>query len=133
MFPTNSERLMGISDAFFAFFYGYLSSCPRAHCTPYKSVPTLRYTRRHGPIYIYTHTHTHTHTQLHARRHLPSAVPCISEDRLLPLIIACNIIILSLFCHLNQACLPHSVVCCCYQHLSALSECNTCASFFRSR
>ena len=33
------------------FVYGYPSSSPRAHCTPNKSVPTLRYTRRHGPIY----------------------------------------------------------------------------------
>ena len=53
MFPTNSERLIGISDAFSAFAYGYPSSCPRAHCTPNKSVTTLRYTRRHGPVYIY--------------------------------------------------------------------------------
>ena len=52
MFPTNSERLIGISDAFSAFVYGYPSSCPRAHCTPNKSVTTLRYTRRHGPVYI---------------------------------------------------------------------------------
>ena len=74
MFPTNSERLIGISDAFSAFVYGYPSSCPRAHCTPNKSVPTLRYTRRHGPVYTG-----------HACRHLPSAVPCISEDRLLRL------------------------------------------------
>ena len=45
MFPTNCECLIGISDAFFLpFVYGYPSSCPRAHCTPYKSVPTLRYT-----------------------------------------------------------------------------------------
>ena len=73
MFPTNSERLIGISDAFSAFVYGYPSSCPRAYCTPNKSVTTLHYTRRHGPVYI----------QLHARKHLPSAVPWISEDRLL--------------------------------------------------
>ena len=53
MFPTNSERLIGISDAFSAFVYGYPSSCPRAHCTPNKCVTTLRYTRRHGPVYIY--------------------------------------------------------------------------------
>ena len=46
MFPTNSERLIGISDAFSAFVYGYPSSCSRAHCTHNKSVPTLRYTRR---------------------------------------------------------------------------------------
>ena len=72
MFPTNSERLIGISDAFSAFVYGYLSSCSRAHCTPQKSVPTLHYTRRPGPIYTG-----------HACRHLPSAVPWISKDRLL--------------------------------------------------
>ena len=52
MFPTNSERLIGISDAFSAFVYGYQSSCPRAHYTPNESVTTLRYTRRHGPVYI---------------------------------------------------------------------------------
>ena len=34
---------------------------------------TLRYTHRHGPVYTG-----------HACRHLPSAVPWISEDRLLP-------------------------------------------------
>ena len=50
-FPASSECLIGISDAFSAFVYGYLSSSPRAHCTPNKSVSTLRYTRRHGPIY----------------------------------------------------------------------------------
>ena len=71
MFPTNSDRLIGVSDAFSAFVYGYPSSCPRAHCTPNKSVTTLRYTRRHGPVYTG-----------HACRYLPSAVPWISEDRL---------------------------------------------------
>ena len=35
---------------FLPYFYGYPSSSPRAHCTPNKSVPTLRYTRRHGPV-----------------------------------------------------------------------------------
>ena len=35
-----------------SFVYGYPSSCPRAHCTPNKSAPTLRYTRRPGPVYI---------------------------------------------------------------------------------
>ena len=70
-FPTNSERLIGVSGAFSAFVYGYPSSCPRAQCTPNKSVTTLRYTRRHGPVYTG-----------HACRHLPSAVPWISEDRL---------------------------------------------------
>ena len=55
MFPTNSERLIGKSDAFSAFVYGYPSSCPRAHCTPNKSVPTLRYTRKHGAIPVGTY------------------------------------------------------------------------------
>ena len=50
-FPTSSECLISISDAFSAFGYGYPSSSPRVHCTPNKSVPTLCYTRRHGPIY----------------------------------------------------------------------------------
>ena len=78
MFPTNSECLIGIVMlfffflSFFAFVYGYPSSRPRAQCTPNKSVTTLRYTRRHGPVYTG-----------HACRHLPSAVPWISEDRLL--------------------------------------------------
>ena len=52
MFPTHSERLISICDAFSAFVYGYLSSCPRAHCTPNKSVTTLCYARRPGPVYI---------------------------------------------------------------------------------
>ena len=56
---------------FLPFVYGFPSSCPRAHCTPNKSVPTLHYTRKHGPIC----------TGL-ACRLLPSAVPWISEDRL---------------------------------------------------
>ena len=50
-FPASSEYLIDISDAFSAFVYGCPSSSPRAHCNPNKSVPTLRYTRRHGPIY----------------------------------------------------------------------------------
>ena len=50
-FPASSECLIGISDAFSAFVYGYPSSSPRAYCTPNKSVPTLRYTCRHGPVY----------------------------------------------------------------------------------
>jgi len=36
---------------FLPFVYGYPSSSPHAHCTPNKSVPTLNYTHRHGPIY----------------------------------------------------------------------------------
>ena len=71
MFLTNSECVIGVSDAFSVFVYGYPSPFPRAHCTPNKNVPTLRYTRRPGPIYTG-----------HACRHLLSAVPWISEDRL---------------------------------------------------
>ena len=33
-FPASSECLIGISDAFSTFVYGYPSSCSRAHCTP---------------------------------------------------------------------------------------------------
>ena len=71
MFPTNTEHLISVSDAFSAFVYEYRSSCPNAHCTPNKSVPTLHYTRRPGPVYTG-----------HACRHLSSAVTWISEDRL---------------------------------------------------
>ena len=55
-FPTNSERLIGVSGAFFFFFwafvYGYPSSCPRAHCTPNKSVPILCATPAGTDLYI---------------------------------------------------------------------------------
>ena len=53
MFPASSECLISISDTFSDFWLrdGYPSSSPRAYCTPNKSVPTLCYTRRHGPIY----------------------------------------------------------------------------------
>ena len=57
---------------FLPFVYGYLSSSPCAHCTPNKSMPTLHYSRRPGPIYTG-----------HACRHLLNTVPWISEDRLL--------------------------------------------------
>ena len=64
MVPTNGECLIGISDAFFLGGLLFMGIRHLAHVltvTPDKSVPTLRY----------------------ARRHLPSAVPWISEDRLL--------------------------------------------------
>ena len=35
---------------FLPFVYGYPSSSPHAHCTPNKSVPTLCYTHRPGPV-----------------------------------------------------------------------------------
>ena len=71
MFPTNSERLIGISDAFSAFVYGYPSSCPCAQCTPPKSVTAL-----HPQAWTCIYTG-------HACMHLLSAVPWISKDRLL--------------------------------------------------
>ena len=50
-----SPRTVSARSAFLMpslpFVYVYPSTCPRAHCTPNKSVPTLRYTRRQGPIY----------------------------------------------------------------------------------
>ena len=64
---------------FLPFVYGYPSYSPRAHCTANKSVPTLRYTRRHGATYIYIYIY-----MVHASRHLPSVVPWVSEDSLLP-------------------------------------------------
>ena len=72
MFPTNSRRLIAISDAFSAFVYAGIRHLAHVLSTPNKSVTTLRYTRRHGPVYIG-----------HVCRHLPSAVPWISEDRLI--------------------------------------------------
>ena len=52
---ARSPRSVSVWSAFLMpflpFVYGYPSSSPRAHCTPNKSVPTLRYTRRHGPVY----------------------------------------------------------------------------------
>ena len=49
MFPASSECLIGISDAFSAFCLRVSVIFPT--CSLYKSVPTLHYTRRHGPIY----------------------------------------------------------------------------------
>ena len=71
MFPTNSERLIRISEAFLSLFTG-IRHLAHVLTVPNKSVTILRYTRRHGPVYTG-----------HAFRHLPSAVPWISEARLL--------------------------------------------------
>ena len=75
MFPTNSERVIGISDDFSAFCLRVSVIFPTCSLYPQqkRTVPTLRHTRMHGLI-LYTG---------HACRRLPSAVPCISEDRLL--------------------------------------------------
>ena len=69
--PRTVSAWLAFLMPFLPFGYGYRSSSPRAHCTPNKSVPTLCYTHNHGPIYTG-----------HACRHILSAVPWISEDRL---------------------------------------------------
>ena len=50
-FPASSECLTAISDAFFAFCLRVSVIFPTCSLYPNKSVPTLRYTRRHGPVY----------------------------------------------------------------------------------
>ena len=50
-FPASSECLTGISDAFFAFSLRVSVIFPTCSLYPNKSVPTLRYTHRHGPVY----------------------------------------------------------------------------------
>ena len=52
-FPRTVSVWLAFLMPFLPFVYGYPSSSPHAHCTPNKSVPTLHYTRRHGPIIIY--------------------------------------------------------------------------------
>ena len=49
-FPTNSECLIGISDAFFCLLFTGIRHLAHVLTVPQKNVPTLRYTRRHGPI-----------------------------------------------------------------------------------
>ena len=68
--PTNSERLISVSDAFSAFVYGYPSSLPTCSLYPQQECAWTC---------IYTG---------HACRHLTSAVPWISKDRLLKTTVA---------------------------------------------
>ena len=93
MFPTNGECLIGISDAFFAF-------CLRVSVI----LPTCSLYHQQKRAYSALHPQawTYIYIQLHARRHLPSAVPWISEDRLLshgtfavPVVVVCSMVILS--------------------------------------
>ena len=74
MFPTNSECLIGISDAFSAF-------CLRVSVI----FPTCSLYPQQKRAYSALHPQAWTCIiiQVHARRLLPSAVPLISEDRLL--------------------------------------------------
>ena len=50
-FPASSECLIGISDAFSVFCLRVSVIFPTCSLYPHKSVPTLHYTCRHGPIY----------------------------------------------------------------------------------
>ena len=73
MFPMNSERLIGISDAFSAF-------CLRVSVI----FPTCSLYPQQKRVYSALHPQAWTDIYIgHASRHLPSAVPWISEDRLL--------------------------------------------------
>ena len=72
MFPTNGECLIGISDAYFAFCLRVSVILPTCSLYPHKAC-LLCATPAGMDLYI----------QLHVRRHLPRAVPWISEDRLL--------------------------------------------------
>ena len=49
-FPASSEYLISISDTFSAFCLRVSVIYPTYSLYPNKSVPTLRYTHRHGPI-----------------------------------------------------------------------------------
>ena len=71
-FPASSECLIGISDAFSAFCLGVSVILPTCSLYPQQK-----------RAYSALHPQAWTYIQVHARRLLPSAVPWISEDRLL--------------------------------------------------
>ena len=73
-FPASSECLIGISDAFSAF-------CLRVSVI----LPTCSLYPQQKRAYSALHPHawTYIYIHVHARQLLPSAVPWISEDRLL--------------------------------------------------
>ena len=75
-FPASSECLIGISDAFSAFFFFFLTGICHH---PY--VLTVRPPK--ACLLCATPAGRDLYIQVHARRLLPSAVPWISEDRLL--------------------------------------------------
>ena len=71
MFPTNSEYLIDIFDAFFCLLFTGIRHLAHMLTVPPTKVCLLCTTPTGMDLYI----------QLHACRHLPSAVPWISEDR----------------------------------------------------
>ena len=73
----NGECLIGISDAFFAF-------CLQVSVT----FPTCSLYPQQKHAYSALHPQAWTYIQVHARRHLLSAVPWISEDCLFVVVIA---------------------------------------------
>ena len=78
MFPTNSECLIGISDALSAFCLWVFVIFPTCSLYPQQK---RAYSALHPQAWTYIYI------QVHARRHLPSAVPWISEDRLLSVLL----------------------------------------------
>ena len=79
-FPASSECLIGISDAFSAF-------CLRVSVV----LPTFSLYPQQKRAYSALHPQAWTFIQVHTRRHLPSAVPWISEDRqLTPVLLSVN-------------------------------------------
>ena len=80
MFPTNNECLTGISDAFSAFCLRVFVIFPTCSLYPQQ---------KHAYSALHPQAWTCIYTA-HACRHLPSAVPWISEDRLLTLRLSCT-------------------------------------------
>ena len=72
---TVTECLIGISDAFSAF-------CLRAFVT-FPTPCSLYPQQKRAYSALHPQAWTYNYIQVHARRHLPSTVPWISEDRLI--------------------------------------------------
>ena len=88
MFPTNSEYLIDIFDAFFCLLFTGIR-----HLAPMLTVPPTKVC-----LLCTTPTGMDLYIQLHARRQLPSAVPWISEDRLLSAVKGENVAQYNLSC-----------------------------------
>ena len=79
MLPASSECLIGISDAFSAFCLRVSVIFPSCSLYPQQK-------RAYSALHPQAWTYIYIYIQVYARRLLPSAVPWISEDRLLMLI-----------------------------------------------